>query len=79
MFLTIFFIVFEVIIIAKVIESNEVIKNIINRLEKNNPISLIDNSDNSKILLDEELIDQIKKYYKSKLLYMRWLYEKYSI
>lgn len=71
MFLTIFFIVFEVIIIAKVIESNEVIKNIINRLEKNNPISLIDNSDNSKILLDEELIDQIKKYYKSKLLYMR--------
>lgn len=59
------------IIIVKVIQSNDVIKNIINRLEKNNPISLIDNSDNSKILLDEELINQIKKYYKSKLLYMR--------
>lgn len=71
MFLTIFFMFFEVIIIAKIIESNDVIKNIINRLEKNNPISLIDNSDNSRILLDEELVNQIKKYYKSKLLYMR--------
>ena len=53
----------------KIIDSDEVIKEIIERLSnKNKPICLTDLSDNSLILVSNDLLDIIRTYYKNKLI-----------
>ncbi|AQS03509.1 hypothetical protein [Clostridium beijerinckii] len=52
-----------------VIESSEVIKDVINRLnDSNRKILLFDSFDNSRIAIDDELICIIINYHKSKLI-----------
>ncbi|SKA89641.1 hypothetical protein SAMN05428976_11337 [Clostridium sp. USBA 49] len=52
----------------KVIESIEVAKEIFNRLNNiNSNFYLVDNYDNSRIVVDNELLEIIKRYYRSKL------------
>lgn len=52
-----------------VIESSEVIKDVINRLnDSNRKILLFNSFDNSRIAIDDELIGIIINYHKSKLI-----------
>lgn len=53
-----------------VIESNEVTKDILNRLnDSKRTICLFDSYDNSKIVIDDELMATIRNHYLNKL---RW-------
>ncbi|ABR33085.1 hypothetical protein [Clostridium beijerinckii] len=52
-----------------VIESSEVIKDVINRLnDSNRKIFLFDSFDNSRIAIDDELIGIIINYYRRKII-----------
>ena len=53
-----------------IVESKEVTKDIIKRLnDRQRRLCLYDGYDNSKIAIDDELLDIINNYYKNKL---RW-------
>lgn len=53
---------------STVIESEKVLKEIYSRLnDSNRKICLLDSYDNSKIVIDDDVVDILKGYYKGKI------------